>query len=212
MAITKLGYIGECKKGNKATHLYNAIHYIVNPKKTENGLWVGGNCGLKCSEAYDEMMRTKELFQKYNGRQGYHFVISFSPGEATEKKAFDVANDFCKKLFGDEYEYIFAVHNDQPHTHIHIVFNSVDRIDGLKYRYLKGDWEKKIQPITDNICKKYGLSELVYDKEQPRKGMSYAAHEAEENDRFTWTKIIKADIDFAIAQSESIEDYFKFMD
>lgn len=35
--------------------------------------------------------------------------------------------------------------------HCHIVFNSVGRYDGAKYRYVNGDWEKNIQPVTDEI-------------------------------------------------------------
>ena len=42
MAVTVLDYIGE-EKGRPAEHLKNAIRYILNPRKTEQGLWVGGN-------------------------------------------------------------------------------------------------------------------------------------------------------------------------
>lgn len=44
MAITKLNYIGT-PKGGGAAHLKNAIVYIMNPNKTENDVWVGGNAG-----------------------------------------------------------------------------------------------------------------------------------------------------------------------
>ena len=123
----------------------------MNPEKTEKV------CELACGitqEIYDAMMTTKNEFNKTWGRQGYHFVISFKPGEADERACFNVAKEFCEKYLGDGYEYVFAVHNDHAHMHAHIVFNSVGRYDGSKYRYVNGDWEKYIQPVTDEITEK----------------------------------------------------------
>lgn len=210
MAITKLDHLKESAKGNPAAHLKNAIRYILNPEKTEGGLYVGGNCGTDADEVYASMMRTKEIFGKMNGRQGYHFVISFSPGECTEQTAFLVGREFCEQYFGSEYEYVYAVHNDHAHTHCHIVFNSVSQIDGRKYRYVNGDWEKYIQPITDKLCEKYGLAKLVYEKNET-KGESYAEHLAGKEGRFTHSDVIRADIDAAIRRSGSYEEFRSVM-
>ena len=164
MATTILKNLKEAKKGNPAAHLRNAITYIMNPEKTENGLWVTGNCGITSDEIYNAMMETKNVFQKKWGRQGYHFVISFPPGETDEKTCFSIGKEFCENYFGDRYEYVMAVHNDHEHMHCHIVFNSVGRLDGSKYRYVDGDWEKYIQPLTDSLALKHGLSKLEYEK------------------------------------------------
>ena len=154
MAITKLSNIGT-PQGGGAAHLKNCISYILNSDKTE-GL-VGGNAGTTPQEVYQVMMDTKQEWEKENGRQGYHFVISFPPGEATKEEAYAVINDFCEEYLGENFDYVFSIHTDQKHMHGHIVFNSVNRMDGYKYRYEKGDWEKYIQPITDRVCEKYGL-------------------------------------------------------
>ena len=210
MAITKLDHLKESSKGNPAAHLKNAIKYILNPEKTEGGLYVGGSCGRSADEVYASMMRTKEVFGKPYGRQGYHFVISFSPGECTEEKAFLVGKEFCEQYFGSEYEYVYAVHNDHAHMHCHIVFNSVSQIDGRKYRYVNGDWEKYVQPITDKLCEKYGLPKLVYEKNKT-KGESYAEHLAGKEGRFTHSDVIRADIDAAIRRSGSYEEFLTVM-
>lgn len=47
-----------------------------------------------------------------------------------------------------------ALHNDRDHMHAHITFDSVSKNDGRKFHSPKGDWEKRIQPITDRICKR----------------------------------------------------------
>ena len=212
MATTILKNLKEAKNRKPSQHLHNAINYIMNPEKTENGLWVGSNCGITSQEIYDAMMSTKNEFNKTWGRQGYHFVISFKPGETDERTCYNVGKEFCEKYLGEGYEYVFAVHNDHAHMHCHIVFNSVGRYDGSKYRYVNGDWEKYIQPVTDEIAEKYGLSRLEYDKSNKRVGRSYAEHKALKADKFTWKSIIRLDIDMAISNASSIEEYFSEME
>lgn len=211
MATTILKNIKEAAKGRPSQHLINSIKYIMNPDKTEGGLWVGSNAGVTPDEIYDCMMSTKKEYGKENGRQGYHYVISFPPGACDEATCFKVGKEFCEAYFGDGYEYVFAVHNDHEHMHCHIVFNSVGRMDGSKYRYVNGDWEKYIQPVTDKITEKYGLGRLEYDKSAKRKGKSYAEHSAGKADKFTWKKIIRLDIDMAVSVSNNLQEYFEEM-
>ena len=112
MATTILKNLKEAKNRKPSQHLQNAISYIMNPEKTENGLWVGSNCGITAQEIYSSMMTTKNEFHKTWGRQGYHFVISFRPGEADERTCYNVGKEFCEKYLGEGYEYVYAVHND----------------------------------------------------------------------------------------------------
>ena len=117
MAITKLMNIKQGKTGG-SRHLKNSIHYIMNPKKTEAGKWIGGNAGMSSEEVYQTMMDTKMDWDKLEGRQGYHFVISFKPGEATEAVAYQILKEFCEEYLGDNFDYIFSIHNDHNHTHV----------------------------------------------------------------------------------------------
>ena len=110
---------------------------------------IGGNSGFTPQEVYQVMMDSKLDWDKLEGRQGYHFVISFQPGEVNEEMAYQVIKEFCEEYLGDDFDYVFSIHNDQKHMHGHIVFNSVNRMSGYKYRYENGDWEKYIQPITN---------------------------------------------------------------
>lgn len=105
-------------------HLSNSIRYIMNPKKTEDGKWIGGNAGVTSDEVYQMMMDTKMDWDKLEGRQGYHFVISFKPGEATEEIAYQVLKEFCEEYLGDNYDYVFSIHNDHDHMHGHMLAHS----------------------------------------------------------------------------------------
>lgn len=208
MAITKLMNIKQGKAGG-SRHLLNSIQYVMNEKKTAGGSLIGGNSGSVPGEVYRTMMDTKADWEKPDGRQGYHFVISWEPGETGEQTAFEVVKEFCEEYLGDNYDYVFSIHNDKGHMHGHIVFNSVNRISGYKYRYVKGDWEKYIQPVTNRICVSHGLKPLMF--EEQRKGRSYAQWAAEKNGKPNWKKIIRADIDAAIRVSKTEEDFLVHM-
>lgn len=197
----------------KPRHLINAIKYILDVDKdgakTDFGKWVGGNAGLNHKDVIESFLNTKKVWDKEGGRQGYHFVISFSPSEADAQTCYNVIQEFCEIYLKDEYDYVFAVHTDKEHMHGHIIFNSVNRETGRKYRYEKGDWETSIQPITDEICKKHALAPLKMEKEKV--GKQYALWLAEKNGTINWKHIMRADIECAIYHSNSMEDFLQKM-
>ena len=150
MAITKILHINEVDMGNPARHLEQALDYIQNPEKTNGNVLVGSiNCLPET--AFEQMMDTKMTFGKMDKRQGYHIIISFVPRETTEEIAFDIVERFAKEYLKDEYEAVYAVHNDKDHMHAHLIFNSVNLVTGMKYEYRKGEWKRRMQPITNKI-------------------------------------------------------------
>lgn len=213
MVITKLMHMKE-SPGCPYNHLRSAIYYILdvkhNGKKTGYGALVGGNSGTDHKEILENFLETKRAFGKTDGRQGYHFVISFAKGEADEMTAYDVIREFCEEYLGDRYDYVFAVHIDKAHMHGHVIFNSVSRVDGYKYHYQKGDWEREIQPVTDRICVEHQLSPLTFEDE--RVGVSYASWAAEKKGDYNWSHIIRADIDYAVWHSKTFEEFQEIME
>ena len=167
MAYLRLGHIKEAAGSNMSAGLKNCIDYIFNPLKTENKSLVGGYnldlfvTGLDVNKvAYDSMIETKIANDKLDGRQGYHYKLSFPENEdITPELAMKITNEFCAECFGN-YECAYAVHTNTKHLHSHIVFNSVGLFDGYKYQYKNGDWAKIIQPAANRICEKYGLTSL----------------------------------------------------
>ncbi|MGN1156828.1 MAG: relaxase/mobilization nuclease domain-containing protein, partial [Agathobacter sp.] len=209
MAITKIMHMKEDPK-YAPQHLINAINYVLDVKnkgkKTDYGRWVGGNVGLHSEEIVQAFLDSKRFWGKEDGRQGYHFVLSFAQDENVDAQTcYNILQEFCEKYLGDSFDYMFAVHTDKEHMHGHIIFNSVNRETGYKYHYKKGDWEKYIQPVTDNICKNYGLKKLTYEKE--RVGESYASWNSNKKGNVNWTHIMRADIDWAIEQASDMEEF-----
>lgn len=174
MATTKLLRIKQSGVKNKAAHLKNSIFYICNPDKTDGGIYVGGNAGLHPEIIYKNMMRNKSYWKKEDKTQGFHYMIAFPPDcKVDEALAFQIGLEFAQELLGEEFYFTIAVHNDKPHIHVHLVFDSVSRMDGHKFHSPKGDWARRIQPISDRLCKKYQLPALDYDPDGDRKGKNY---------------------------------------
>ena len=152
MAVTKLIRIKERKSGDPGGGLHAALRYILNPKKAE---LAGGSAGTNADAAYSVMKRNKEYWNKSDGSQGFHYIISVPPSCRTVAGTLArVAEDFARELLGERYYYTYAVHTDHAHLHVHVVFDSVSMEDGIKFHSPKGDWEKSIQPISDRICQK----------------------------------------------------------
>ena len=213
MAITKLMHLKEAP-AVPHRHLANAVQYILDEKnneaKTCDGLYVGGNAGYNSEDIIKTFLDTKELYGKLHGRQGYHFVISFEPGETDADEAYEITKEFAKKYLGENYDYVFATHTDKNHIHSHLIFNSVSRTDGYKYRYENGDWERYIQPVTDEICMEHGLKPLKFE-ENKKKGLSYAEWNEKKNGRMNWTHVIRADIDLASKHSDTLPEFMEHM-
>lgn len=205
MAITKILYLNEAQTGNPAGDLKNALEYIQNPEKTEECVLVGSiNCLPET--AFEQMMDTKVTYGKTDKRQGFHIMISFVPGEATEEQAFDIVGRFAKEYLGDKYEAVYAVHNDKEHMHGHIVFNSVSFETGAKYDYRKGEWKRRMQPLTNKLCAEYGLNIMPAEYAKEPKNLSRKEWELEQ----TFREMILADAEFCQSHATSF-DHFVFL-
>lgn len=222
MAITRLRHQKESKNSgkNQSYHLKNAIFYIMQKEKTREREWIGGNSGSTPEEVYRIFLETKQRYGKMNGRQGYHFIISFKPGETTIDIANEIVGEFCEQYLGDQYDYVYAIHDDKPHLHGHIEFNSIDREKGYKWHYKKGDWEKYIQPITDRLCKKYHISEILFEEKKSvepqnekknKVGVSYKEWKDVKDKKILLKEILKEDIDTAIFFASTFTDFLQEM-
>lgn len=210
MAISKILYIGDCGAGHSGKHLKQALDYITKPHKTGGGEWVAA---LNCQKenAYWQMRQTKETFGKTDQRQGYHLIISFVEGELDAQTAFEVIGRFAKEYLGQDYEALYAVHDNTEHIHGHIIFNSVSFRNGIKYRYKKGDWAKRIQPVTNRLCEEYGLSTIEISEDRAGKSENYKEWNDFRDGKFVWADMIKRDIDACILQSATYESFLSML-
>lgn len=206
MAITKILNIKESKGRNPASHLENALQYMQNPNKTEECVLVGS---INClpDTAFEQMVETKNIFQKTGNRQGYHVIISFSPEEkVTAEQAMYVLEHFAKDVLGDDYEAVFAVHTDREHMHGHLIWNSVSITTGRKYNSPRGNWKNHLQPITNKYCKELGLGITPAEYSKNPKNISRDKWERE----MSMKEIILRDAQMCVYAAGDVE-HFKYL-
>ncbi|MDE7251109.1 MAG: relaxase/mobilization nuclease domain-containing protein [Lachnospiraceae bacterium] len=192
-----------------AMHLANAISYITDEEKTQCGALVGShNCNV--DSALQEMLATKRKFGKMDKRQGYHFIISFKKQEVRPETAMEITQKFVEKYFSDDFQCLYATHDNTEHVHSHILFNSVSWHTGKKYRYEKGDWAKEIQPIVNELCKEYGLSiqdiEIGTEEKPPKKW------DKTKQGIFKWNRQIILDVEDSISFATGYENFLKLIE
>ena len=109
----------------------NIFPYVMNPKKTENGVRVSG---IHCTpeSALDEFRFIKNKFGKTDGRQYYHIILSFSPDDKLNTEtAHEIGLKFAEYFPG--FQFVVATHSDKAHIHNHLIMNSVNMENGKKF-------------------------------------------------------------------------------
>ena len=87
-----------------------------------------------------------------------HISLSFSPEDKDKvdnELMANIAKEYMRRMGIINTQYVIFRHQDQPHPHVHIVYNRVDN-DG---NIIKGDCSfSKSAAITKALTRKYGLT------------------------------------------------------
>ena len=191
----------------------NAIAYIANPEKTDNGrLIYTFGCRKNPCEASKDFEQIRKIGTGRSEILSHHFMQSFSPGEITPDEAFQIGIELCRKFLEDEYQYYLAVHTDKEHIHLHCIFNNVNMVDGLTFETHADQGDKlhrkwvNLRNLSDEICKNHGLSVI----ENPEMGKGKSHFEWDMNQQnLSWKAKLKFAIDQVIKESENFEDFLR---
>ena len=200
MAITKILA--------RSTRLDAAVNYVINGDKTEDHILTAYlNCdpGL----AARQMMETKEEIGKTGGRQCYHIIQSFQPGEVTPELALEIARELAEECLPG-YEVVIGTHVDRRHIHSHLVFNSVNTMTGEKYHIRTADYYKQIRAVSDRLCREHGLSVVMQGGS--RKAVSYVEWLRRSKDQPTFRSMLEADLRAAIEDANDLGHFFLLME
>ena len=182
------------------------VEYAANELKTERREYV--SC-LNCTEenAVEQFIETKRVRKKMDGRLCYHAYQSFKEGEVTAEQAHQIGFELAKELWGDRFEVVIATHCNTGHYHNHFVINSVSFEDGYKFYNSKEDY-RRMREVSDRLCREAKLSVI----ENPGgHGKNYALWRAEKEGKLTLPGMVAADIDRAIAASNTETAFWKLM-
>ena len=200
MAITKI----LARNGG----LKQAIEYVLNGDKTQEQVLTAH---LNCDRGfeYQQMMDTKRAVGKTDGRQAYHIIQSFAPGEIPPELAFELAQEFAKEHLAG-YQVVIGTHVDRRHIHSHIILNSVNMDTGAKYVSTRQNYYAQIRAISDRLCREHGLSVIIQGDGQ--KSMSYIEWLRQSKGQPTYRSMLEADLKVSIEDANSIGDFFRLME
>lgn len=184
--------------------LHNTVEYIKADFKTEKQFYV---TGINCSEdnALEEMKATKKKFGKERGILAYHAFQSFAEGEVTPEQAHKIGIQLAEELWGDRFEVIVSTHLNTKHIHNHFVLNSVSFVDGKKYRDNRSTYAI-MRKTSDEICRENNLS-VIEEKPCGKLNIDYSKYYSSYLQRDDYHTLVKADVDFAIKQAYSYNNF-----
>ncbi len=200
MAITKILA--------RNARLDQAIQYVLNGDKTDDRILTAHqNCDPGWE--YQQMMETKRAVGKLDGRQCYHIIQSFKPGEVTPELALEIAKEFAAEYLPD-YEVVIGTHIDREHIHSHLVFNSVNAQTGEKYHVTTQEYYRQIRAISDRLCWEHGLSVIM--EGQPTQAVSYIEWLRQSKGQPTFRSMLEADLRTAIEDANDLGHFFMLME
>lgn len=141
------------------------INYITRPDKAITGytdcIWL---------DPYNPAGSMEAIAKKFHQEKGVHvrhFILAFEPEECVRPETANLIGLGIINYLGEQYQAIYAVHEDEPQLHIHIVMNAVSFVDGHKYRGTREVFYEFIN-VVSGILGNYGLLELQYVSNKPR--------------------------------------------
>ena len=192
----------------KNARLDQAILYVLNGDKTDHQILTAHqNCDP--GREYRQMMDTKREVGKLDGRQCYHIIQSFKPGEITPELALEIAKEFAAEYLAD-YEVAIGTHVDKGHIHSHLVFNSVNAQTGEKYHITTQEYYRQIRAISDRLCREHGLSVIM--EGQPVQAVSYIEWLRQSRGQPTFRSMLEADLRTAIEDANDLGHFFLLME
>lgn len=185
----------------------NIFSYDTNPNKTNNKEFVTAiNC-LK-EIALEQMIMTKQQFNKSDKYIAWHGYQSFKPDEVTPELCHEIGVKLAKQMWSDRFQVIVSTHLDKDHLHNHFCFNSVSFLDGKKYNYSKSEMQR-LRNLSDELCQEYGLS--VIETNNKSKSPSRILYFAEKNNEPTKYNLMRTAIDEAIKISLVPQEFVRIM-
>lgn len=146
--------------------LARILNYIMNPEKTNDSLVTSWGCSTQPDIAYKEMMLTKKIHDKENGRYYAHMVQSFPKDQdITPEMAHEMGQAFVNSLpeLFTGFEIAMATHTDTGTLHNHFVINSVNAETGLKWHQTDFDL-RLMKSVSKQICEERGIEIHFNDK------------------------------------------------
>ena len=200
MAVTKIWSI-------KKT-VQKAINYIIDPAKTDGGIFVSG-FGVAPETAALEFQMTADFVRLVKGDRvkgenaAYHMIQSFSPKDKIdEAEAHEIGIKWAKEILGDDYDFVIATHNDKGHIHNHVIFNAYSEKKLKKFRTQPFMTAQKLRTINDRLCHERELSVIPF-VQRTEKYYDYKEREIKKY----WKAEVSSRVRFVLEQVTRMDEF-----
>ena len=188
--------------------LSKAIDYVMNPDKTENGIYVNSyGCSTDFEKAAEEFLSIRSHGSGKGKVLAKHIVQSFYGKEVTPEQAIQIGEELAEKFLKGKFQYIIATHIDKDNIHNHIIFNNISFEDFKSFEYTENrggkSWEN-LRNASDELCREHGIS--VIENPQNNKGKCYYEWQQDSQGK-SWKSKLRFAIDETIMESKSFDDF-----
>lgn len=135
--------------------------YIMRPDKVSGGYGIDPCCPA------ESMKIVSEQFGKQQGVQLRHYVVSFTPYELDDPAIVNAIAQQFARYIGQMYQVLYAVHEDKPHLHFHLMHNSVSYLDGRRCYGRRSEFYST-QNVLKGILAQHGIYQLRYASSKSR--------------------------------------------
>lgn len=154
--------------------------------------------------AKEQMKTTRMIFNKNDGRQGYHLIQSFDPEDnITPEEANEIGQELAKEVAPD-HEITIYTHTDRDHIHNHICINSVNMNTGKKF---VNDRNKlyEMRNKSNVLCQRYNL--VNSSNKQAEIRYTQAERAIIEKGQISWKDEIRQAIDKEKLNANSFDEF-----
>lgn len=149
--------------------LNSPLDYATDGNKTKNQSYV---TGYECtpslaSEQFADDLRAYVMTTgrevKSNSVLLYHLRQAFKPGEVDPATANEIGQRLAMEFTKGEHAFVVSTHTDKAHVHNHIMINAVNLSRDGKFKDPWRSGKRDVAPLSDEICREYGLSVVEHE-------------------------------------------------
>ncbi|OZG60714.1 MULTISPECIES: relaxase/mobilization nuclease domain-containing protein [Bifidobacterium] len=197
-----------------ATPLADAISYVIDRTKTEDGALVSSSYsterhdGERLARPMEADLRAAPQGIRRDTVWAIHLKHSFAPDDpVTAEQVHELGVRLAEEITGGDFKFVVATHTNRPHLHNHLIICAAQQMEPHLHMRLPKDIIDQWRQISDRLCLDANLSVIDHPETvQDRRGMSFA--EIYEQAKGKGVKAaMRTTIDLAAANSHSFDEF-----
>ena len=146
---------GQGPKYHDDNAIRDVLGYVLAEKKCPSGC--KGSIGCSLRDAVEQMEMLAKRMGKYGGIRLRHKILSFQP---VEPISVYLARELAERVawyYGEDYQIVYAVHEDANCLNIHWVMNTVSWRTGRKHPGTADEYARFVGFLGSLLWSEYGL-------------------------------------------------------